>query len=74
MNQKHNKFTRALAWLGILLLICLFLNLLYCAFTGKNFMASFYLVIIVPTIIWGGIVIFRAFSPNKDKSEEDDEN
>ena len=73
MNHKHNKFTRALAWLGIIALVCLFINMVYCAFTGKNFMGSLYLVIIVPTVIWGGIVIFRHFGHKNDFFDDEED-
>ena len=73
MNHKHNKFTRALAWLGIIALVCLFLNLVYSAFTGKNFMGSYCLIFIVTTAIWGGIVIFRNFGHKNDFFDDDED-
>ena len=68
--NKHSKQARVLAWLSILLILCLIIYMLYCAFTGQNFFGSLYLVIVIPVIIWA--IMFFAGLFHSDKDEDDD--
>lgn len=67
--MKYNKPARVLAWLAILVIIAILIFFLYCAFTGKNFFGSLYLVIIIPVIIWAVLFFAGCFHEKEDKEE-----
>lgn len=67
--MKYNKPARVLAWLAILVIIAIFVFFLYCAFTGKNFFGSLYLVIIIPVIVWA-ILFFAGCFHDKDEDTQ----
>lgn len=66
--MKHKKQARILAWAGIITIIILIVYMLYCAFTGRNFLGSLYMIIVVPVIIWA--ILFFGGLFNKEDEEE----
>ena len=67
--MRYNKPARVLAWLAILVIIAILVFFIYCAFTGKNFFGSLYLVIIIPVIIWA-ILFFAGCFHQEDENED----
>ena len=72
MQQKYSKTARILAIIGILCILGLIIYMLYCAFTGKNFMASLFLVIMVPIFIWIFLFFSGKLYDQKSDNEEQD--
>ncbi len=68
--MKHKKNKQILAWLTILLIAAVIIYMLYCAFTGKNFLVSLYLVFVIPVIIWVIMFFAGAFNDNNDNDED----
>ena len=69
--MKYNKPARVLAWLGIIIIVCLIVYFIYSAFAGINFFVSLYLVIVIPVIIWA-IMFFAGFFREKPSDLPDD--
>lgn len=67
--MKYNKPARVLAWLAILVIIAILIFFIYCAFTGKNFFGSLYLVIIIPVIIWAILFFAGCFHEKEEHND-----
>ena len=67
--MKYNKYARILAWLALFIIVALIVLFLYCAFTGKNFFGSLFLIIVIPVIIW--VILFFAGCFHEDKPDDE---
>ncbi len=68
--MKNKKIKQILAWLTILLIAAVIIYMLYCAFTGKNFLGSLYLIFVIPVIIWVIMFFAGAFRNNNDNDKD----